>query len=121
MKTKHVLIVPEGYEGYIDPMVDEVREDPDVEKPNVKQIQYSDAGEGVLDRNLVTDEKKDTISMAIDDYVTAKDSGDTAAQLDALEIAVTHLWDVVSGDDVGSALTEDSTTTDSTTDDSTSA
>lgn len=119
MKTKHVLIVPEGYEGYIDPMVDEVREDTNAEKPNVQEVQYSDAGEGVLDRDLVTDEKKTTIANAILTYEDAKSNGDTESQLDALEVAFTNLWDVVSGEDLGSALLAQQEK--DSTDDSTSA
>lgn len=123
-QIRNILVVPEDYNGGFDPAVDEVRIDPDVEKAHTIQEVVSDSGEGVLDRNLVTDEKKQVLTESIADYTTSKDSGDTAGQLDALERAVTHMWDVVSGDDLGSSLlgdeTSDSGSTD-TTNDSTSA
>jgi hypothetical protein len=103
---KNILLVPVGWDGYIDPAVDEVRADETVDRPQVMQETVSDAGDGVLDRHLVTDTKKEIILSSITDYETAKTAGDTAAQLDALEVALTHMWDVMSGEDIGSALVE---------------
>lgn len=105
---KNILLVPVDWDGYIDPAVDEVRTDETVDRPQVIQEAVSDAGEGVLDRHLVTDDKKSVIEDSITDYVSAKEAGDSAAQLDALEVALTHLWDVVSGEDLGSALLDES-------------
>jgi hypothetical protein len=103
-EKKNVLIIPPDYDGPIDPAVDDVRQDESAERPHVIQEKVSVAGEGVLDRDLVTDEKKSIIANSILAYEDAKLSGDTAAQLDSLEVAFTNLWDIVSGEDLGSAL-----------------
>jgi hypothetical protein len=103
MAEKNILVVPQGYQGPIDPVVDEVRTDPEAEYPHTIQEYVSDAGEGVLDRNLVTESKVSEINSAIFDYEEAKSNSDTQGQLDALEIAVSHMWDVISGQDIGSA------------------
>ena len=105
---KNILLVPAGWDGYIDPAVDEVRTDETVDRPQVTQEPVSVGGEGVLDRDLVTEDKKTILESAITDYETAKAAGDTAAQLDALEVAVTHMWDIISSVDLGSALLEES-------------
>lgn len=109
-QKKNILLIPEDWNGYIDPAVDEVRVDETVETPKVTQEYVSEAGDGVLDRDLVTREKRGLLEKYFEEYQTAKESNDPAGQIDALEKAVAHMWDVVSGDDFGSASFSDEKT-----------
>ncbi|UBF20706.1 hypothetical protein HRTV-9_gp33 [Halorubrum virus HRTV-9] len=123
-QTKYVLHVPPGYDGPVDPIVDDVVVDESVTKPGVEEVAVADAGDGVLDRNLVNNNRKAHVSEAIQQYEleSAKTDPDPQVQLDALEKAISYMWDVVSGEDVGSeALRHEESNTDDSTDDSTSA
>ncbi|UBF21654.1 hypothetical protein HJTV-2_gp34 [Haloarcula virus HJTV-2] len=119
-----VLVMPPGYDGSEvgDSRIDEVEVDPEIEDAYLDERIVPDEGSSAVDRSLVTDERKQLISDSISDYTveTSKDAPDPQVQLAALEKAVSLMWDVVSGEDVGYAQTlEDSES--STTDDSTSA
>ncbi|QIR31200.1 hypothetical protein M1M18_gp100 [Halorubrum virus Serpecor1] len=126
-RVKYVLHVPPGYDGPVDPIVDEVEVDESVTKPGVEEVAVAEAGEGVLDRNLVNNNRKAQVSEAIQQYELESDKAepDVQVQLDALEKAVSYMWDVVSGEDIGSeALREaelDAAEADGGEDDSTSA
>ncbi|UBF19988.1 hypothetical protein HRTV-22_gp33 [Halorubrum virus HRTV-22] len=124
-----VLVVPEDYDGREigDDRVDKVEVDPDTDYAYLDDRIIPDGGENAVDRSLVTEERKQIIETAILDYheESSKDSPDRQIQLDCLETAVAYMWDVVSGEDVGSAEpveeTTDPTTDENTTTDSTSA
>ncbi|QIR31075.1 hypothetical protein HrrHc2_175 [Halorubrum virus Hardycor2] len=124
-RVKYVLHVPPGYDGPVDPIVDDVEVDESVTEPGVEEVAVSEAGEGVLDRNLVNNNRKARISEAIEQYELESDKADpdTQVQLAALEKAISYMWDVVSGEDVGSAaVSEDALVAenpDDSTDDST--
>ncbi|UBF21794.1 hypothetical protein HSTV-3_gp34 [Halorubrum virus HSTV-3] len=122
-----VLVVPpgEGREWMGDPRIDKVETDPEAENAFIETRVVSEDGSTTVDRSLVTDTRKKVISDSIATYQeeSAKDAPDVQIQLKALERAISFMWDVVSGEDVGSAqpVEQTDTTTDSTTDDSTSA
>ncbi|WP_144797704.1 hypothetical protein [Halorubrum depositum] len=117
-----VLVTPPDYDGSEvgDERVDKVEVDPDAEYAYLDERIIPDDGETSVDRALVTDERKKLIEQAILDYEeeSAKSSPDRQVQLDALEQAVAYMWDVVSGEDVGSEAERES---ENTTDGSTSA
>lgn len=106
VKEITVLIVPPGenpsYSG--DPRIDEVEVDPTVEEPYLEDRIVSDEGSTAVDRALVNEDKKTLVADAILAYQeeTSKETPDTQIQLAALEQAVSYMWDVVSGEDVGS-------------------
>ncbi|WP_200531640.1 hypothetical protein [Halorubrum sp. LN27] len=102
-KIEYVLLVPPDYSGEIDPMVDRVEVDESVTRAGVKEVKVSDAGAGVLDRDLVSDTRKIHVLDAITEYEeeAAKDAPDVQIQLAALEKAISYIWDVVSGEDIG--------------------
>ncbi|SEL16918.1 hypothetical protein [Haloferax larsenii] len=105
-----VLVVPPGESRPYtnDPRIDEVEVDPEAERPYIDTRVVSDEGSTAVDRALVTDYRKRDIADAILEYQeeTSKDTPDTQVQLAALEKAITLMWDVVSGEDVGSANPE---------------
>lgn len=119
-KIETVLIVPPDFSGAVDPAVDRIEEDPDVDSPKVTQVKVPESGDTSVDRAFVNDERKILIKSAIEDYQkeSDKDSPNIQTQLDALERAVSFMWDVVSGEDVGS---EAERTAEAETNDSTSA
>jgi hypothetical protein len=129
VKQITVLVVPEDYDGREigDDRVDKIEVDPDTDYAYLDDRIIPEDGETSVDRALVTDERKQIIEGAILDYheESSKEAPDRQVQLDALETAVTYMWDVVSGEDVGSAEpldeADDSTDDGATTDDSTSA
>ncbi|AGM10906.1 hypothetical protein M193_gp034 [Halorubrum tailed phage 7] len=104
MATKRILFVPEKYDGPIDPSIDEVIVDETITEPYADEKYISEAGEGAIDRNLVNEDRRNLVFNAISDYETesAKDEPNPQIQLDALERAISYMWDVVSGEDVGS-------------------
>jgi len=121
-----VLVVPPGYDGNDvgDDRVDEVEVDHETEYAYLETRIVSDEGSSAVDRALVTEERKELIERAVLEYQeeSSKDTPDTQVQLDALERAVSFIWDVVSGEDVGSeSQREAAKETSDTTDDSTSA
>ena len=117
---KNVLLLPLDYDRRPSGNYDEVRRDEQIEEPRVIQELVSDDGDTSVDRALVNSERKKLIEEAIFDYweESSKDSPDIQVQLDSLEQAVTLMWDVVSGEDVGS---EAQRTAEAETDNSTSA
>ncbi|QHD55936.1 hypothetical protein HfxHF1_485 [Halophage HF1] len=127
VRQKQVLLIPLDYESRPAGRYDEVRESEDVSSPKVIQELVPDDGETSVDRAFVNDDRKTLVAGAIADYEAekAKDAPDVAVQLDALERAVSYMWDVVSGEDVGSeakrAADLELAESDETTDDSTSA
>ncbi|WP_281193735.1 hypothetical protein [Halorubrum sp. F4] len=125
MHTRTVLLVPPGYDGPVDSAVDVVREDETVERPGVIQERVPDEGDTSVDRAMVTDQRKEDIALAIDQYEseTAKDVPDPQVQIAALERVVSFMWDVISGEDVGAALLaeQEKTATDNASTDDTSA
>ncbi|UBF19106.1 hypothetical protein HRTV-14_gp33 [Halorubrum phage HRTV-14] len=120
---KTVLLTPPGSDVRPDPRYDEVRVTDEVESPVTIQELVPDDGETSVDRAFVNDERKTLVANAIADYEAekAKDAPDVAVQLDALERAISYMWDVVSAEDVGSEAQREATKEDTTTDDSTSA
>ncbi|UBF20358.1 hypothetical protein HCTV-8_gp33 [Haloarcula virus HCTV-8] len=129
---KIILYIPDDDGEYPvdDPRVDEVRTDPETDTPYIKDINVPDEGEFTLNRLYITQEKKDILHQAISEYETetAKTDPDPQIQIATLEKAISNMWDVVSGEDIGSALPDEQTeSTDTssdgstTTDDSTSA
>ena len=106
-KIENVLVVPADFDGRVDPVIDRVVEDPDVDRPKVRQEKVPDEGQTALDRDFVTKDKKEIIARAVENFDEAAANSDTAGQAAALEVMVSHIWDVVSGEDVGSALLED--------------
>ncbi|UBF19741.1 hypothetical protein M1M41_gp092 [Halorubrum sodomense tailed virus 4] len=117
-----VLVVPPGYDGNDmgDPRVDEVEVDPTIEESYLDSRIVSDEGSSAVDRALVNRERKELIADAILTYQeeSSKEAPDVQVQLDSLEKAVSYMWDVVSGEDVGS---ESQRSADAETDGSTSA
>ena len=122
---KTVLLVPPGEEVRPDPRYDEIRESEEVENPAVIQEIVPDDSETSVDRAFVTDERKTLVGEAIADYEAEKEKTepDVQIQLDALERAISYMWDVISAEDIGSEAlrTESDTSEETTTDDSTSA
>ncbi|UBF19359.1 hypothetical protein HRTV-19_gp33 [Halorubrum virus HRTV-19] len=121
-----VLVVPPGYDGNDvgDPRIDEVEVDPEVEDAYLDHRIVSDEGSSAVGRALVNRERKNMVADSILVYQeeSSKENPDVQVQLDALEQAVSYMWDVVSGEDVGSEAqrTAEAETGDSV-DDSTSA
>ncbi|UBF19232.1 hypothetical protein HRTV-17_gp33 [Halorubrum phage HRTV-17] len=124
-KEIDVLVVPPGYDGNDigDIRVDEVEVDTEVEEAYIETRTVSDEGSTAVDRALVNHERKELVANAIIAYEneSAKDTPDVQIQLDALEQAVSYMWDVVSGEDVGSEAQRTADSTSDTTDGSTSA
>ncbi|MFC7165849.1 hypothetical protein [Halospeciosus flavus] len=113
-----VLVVPPGYEGNDvgDSRVDEVEVDPETDVAYLDTRIVPEESSTAVDRALVTDARKQVIADSIAAYKeeTNKDAPDTQIQLAALEQAVSFMWDVVSGEDVGSAGDHEAAQTDDT-------
>jgi len=121
-----VLVIPPGYDGADvgDSRVDEVEVDPNIEDAYLEERIVSDEGSTAVDRALVNQERKNLVADSILAYQeeSSKDSPDVQVQLDALERVVSYMWDVVSGEDIGSeAHRTADLENDDLTDDSTSA
>ncbi|QRD99659.1 hypothetical protein VOLN27_32 [Halorubrum virus VOLN27B] len=122
---KTILLTPPGSDVRPDPRYDEVRVTDEVDSPVTIQELVPDDGETSVDRAFVTDERKTLVGEAIADYEAEKEKTepDVQIQLDALERAISYMWDVISAEDIGSEAlrTESDTSEETTTDDSTSA
>lgn len=103
-KKINVIYVPEDYSGNIDPIADKVEIDKEAEKPYFGHEYVPESGDNSVDRDFITDETKSRVLKSIADYEreSAKSNPDPQVQLTSLEKAITYMWDVVSGEDIGS-------------------
>jgi len=116
-KVINILHVPENYGGPVDSAIDKVVEDSDRKEPKVSQKTISEEGETAVDRALVSSGTHSVVAQSFTDYQNAVDEYSNASteaeqiaalqkQTEALEVIVAHLWDVTSGENLGSASTQ---------------
>lgn len=106
-----VLVTPPGFQAPFmgDSRIDSVEIDRDAEVPRLERRTVSEEGNTAVDRALVTGQRKTQIANAIAAYQeeTAKADPDVQVQLAELEKAISFMWDVVSGEDIGAELTRE--------------
>ncbi|AGC34305.1 hypothetical protein HSTV2_36 [Halorubrum sodomense tailed virus 2] len=100
VKEKTVLLVPPGHNRRPAGRYDEVRESDEVSSPKVIQEVVPEDGDTSVDRSLVSADSKKKVAESRRNYNAAKNAGDLQAQIDALEVVVDDLWNIVTGETV---------------------
>lgn len=110
-----ILRVPPGTTVEDDPRIDAVIETDEVDEPVLDtQVIESIPGE-VVGRDKISQDSLDHVFAAFEGYNDAKLNDDLQSQVDSLEVIAAHMWNVVSGVDLGSAhVPEEESTDDST-------
>ncbi|UBF22403.1 hypothetical protein HCTV-15_gp36 [Haloarcula virus HCTV-15] len=106
MTEIRILRVPPGHKVREDPRIDRVETDPDIDAPVVVTKNVPSGDEEVVDRRRISPPSKKTVADQRRSYNAAKATGDLQTQVDALEVIVDDLWNIVSGNTLDETETE---------------